>query len=129
MSKWVPLSVQHQNVALWDFILALPLPLLVSQLIVGRGEGGSILLGFNCVFGVCSAPGFHLPQDPQVPCILIGPGTGIAPFRSFWQQRLFEIQHKGGSMLVPRCVLGHPGWWHGDGGPVTLAEAEGFLKQ
>uniref|UniRef100_A0A8C5TIU0 nitric-oxide synthase (NADPH) n=1 Tax=Malurus cyaneus samueli TaxID=2593467 RepID=A0A8C5TIU0_9PASS len=45
---------------------------------------------------VRGAPGFHLPQDPQVPCILIGPGTGIAPFRSFWQQRLFDIQHKGG---------------------------------
>uniref|UniRef100_A0A8B9PK17 Nitric oxide synthase n=1 Tax=Apteryx owenii TaxID=8824 RepID=A0A8B9PK17_APTOW len=44
---------------------------------------------------VRGAPGFHLPQDPKVPCILIGPGTGIAPFRSFWQQRLFEIQHKG----------------------------------
>ncbi|XP_019362213.1 PREDICTED: nitric oxide synthase, brain isoform X1 [Gavialis gangeticus] len=43
---------------------------------------------------VRGAPGFHLPQNPQVPCILIGPGTGIAPFRSFWQQRLFEIQHK-----------------------------------
>ncbi|XP_044541379.1 nitric oxide synthase, brain [Gracilinanus agilis] len=42
-----------------------------------------------------SAPSFHLPRDPQVPCILVGPGTGIAPFRSFWQQRLFDIQHKG----------------------------------
>lgn len=42
------------------------------------------------------APSFHLPRNPQVPCILIGPGTGIAPFRSFWQQRQFDIQHKGG---------------------------------
>ncbi|XP_041104067.1 nitric oxide synthase, endothelial-like [Polyodon spathula] len=41
------------------------------------------------------APSFHLPADDSVPCILVGPGTGIAPFRSFWQQRLYEIEHQG----------------------------------
>lgn len=39
-----------------------------------------------------SAPAFHMPLDKSIPMILISAGTGIAPFRAFWQQRHQDMQ-------------------------------------
>jgi len=34
-----------------------------------------------------SAPNFHLPTEITRPVIMVGSGTGVAPFRGFWHQK------------------------------------------
>ena len=50
--------------------------------------GGRIAPGDKIKVYVQKAQHFALPEDPAKPIIMIGPGTGIAPFRAFLRDRI-----------------------------------------
>lgn len=52
-----------------------------TDLAVRRG------VGENCEVYIQENTHFRLPEDPEAPIIMIGAGTGIAPYRAFMQER------------------------------------------
>uniref|UniRef100_I3KA96 Methionine synthase reductase n=1 Tax=Oreochromis niloticus TaxID=8128 RepID=I3KA96_ORENI len=70
---------------------------------------------------------FRLPPDPSVPFIMVGPGTGVAPFIGFLQQREEERQTN------PEAIFGETwlffGCRHRDRDYLFREELEGFVSR
>ncbi|GAX85062.1 hypothetical protein CEUSTIGMA_g12482.t1 [Chlamydomonas eustigma] len=68
---------------------------------------------------------FRLPKDTKVPIIMVGPGTGLAPFRGFMQER--DVLKKSGK------ELGQAIMFYGCRNQATdylyREELEGFLEE
>ncbi len=51
------------------------------------------------------ASSFHMPADPTIPIIMVSAGTGIAPFRSFWQERIMQMREASPNTSFGEMVL------------------------
>lgn len=68
---------------------------------------------------------FRLPEDVSTPVIMIGPGTGIAPFRGFLQER--ALLKKEGAKLGPAILFF--GCRHPDQDFLYREELEGYATE
>src|SRR4030081_3311865 len=77
---------------------------ICSNYLAGRRAGETILATVRE-----TRAGFRLPDDPAVPIIMVGPGTGLAPFRGFLQERA-ALKAKGASLGPAMLFFGcrHP---------------------
>ena len=70
---------------------------VASTMVTDRRRSGAALNVF-----VKPNPHFRLPKDPAAPIVMIGAGTGIAPYRGFLQER-----EAGGATGPAWLVFGH----------------------
>ncbi len=81
-----------------------------------------------------SSETFRLPSQPEIPIIMVGPGTGVAPFRGFLAERAALIRHKDqlespGNPLRLGPALLFFGCRHSKHDFIYQRELEGYVSQ
>jgi cytochrome P450/NADPH-cytochrome P450 reductase len=71
---------------------------ICSSYLAGRRAGDTVYATVRA-----TKSGFRLPDDASVPVIMIGPGTGLAPFRGFLQERAHRKAN--GARLGPAMLF------------------------
>src|SRR5258706_1277296 len=77
---------------------------ICSNYLAGRRDGETVQATVRE-----TRAGFRLPDDASVPIIMVGPGTGLAPFRGFLQERA-ALKTKGAALGPAMLFFGcrHP---------------------
>ncbi|KAG2450636.1 hypothetical protein HYH02_004476 [Chlamydomonas schloesseri] len=81
-----------------------------SSFLASRREGDRVSVK------VLPTPGFRMPLDPAAPVIMVAAGTGVAPFKSFWEERLAraaKAKERAGSAAAAASAAAHQEPGHG----------------
>lgn len=71
-------------------------------------------VGMKVPVYVSKNPDFRLPTDPSLPIVMVGPGTGLAPFRSFLKERTLSGKPFGPAALFFGCRRRDQDYLYGD---------------
>lgn len=97
---------------------------VASNYLASRRPGDAVV-----IFAKTPESGFQLPDDAETPIVMVGPGTGVAPFRGFIQARR-ALQQEGKTLGEAHLYFGcrNPRYDYLYREELEQAERDGLVK-